>query len=1195
MRYVEENKVRQSAADRSSTVVHGGDLVGMIKSVSEEFLGIKKENLPAGLHKLLQNMGTCLGFDRAYIVFLPGMGGGVNPRHYWFAEGVTLSPSHVCDILEREDSLAAKHLAEGKILYMSSIGDGPDSAFFQNRVLQEEGMRSIVVFPMTSGGIITGYMGFDSLHAQKELSDPVQAIVQLIANVISLSIEHIKAEDALKESEKGLLEMIDHATDGMMIEDFDGNIMVVNKQQALRTGYSKEEILSMNIDDLFPSSSNYKDTEESREKLAAGEPVVFEYVVTRRNGSKLDVEVKLVKIVFNGKPALFSVSHDITERKKTEQALRESEVRFHILNEQSRDGIVILDQKGNVYQSNKQFAAMIGYSPEEMSQLHVTDWEYLYPRDRLMEMIRTVDENGDHFETVHRRRDGSTYFVEISTNAAVIGGQKLIFCICRDISKRKKDEEALRESEARFRELIDQAADAILVHDHEGNVLMANAQAVVISGCGQEELLSMNMADIFQDVAVSDHRKKYWRHVEKGDSLIFETTIGYKDGSTAIIEVKLAGITFAGRDAILAFSRDITERKKAEQALRESEQKFRELVEKAVEGIIVNDLEGNILMVNDKKCQLMGYSREEFLAHNMTYFFPEISEDDHIEKYWKKLEPGSMISFAREEKKKDGTIFPAEIQITKIMYDGQPAILAFTRDISERKKAEAAIKEERDKAQKYLDVAGVLIMALDADGTVEMMNKKGCEVLGYEEKEIIGKNWVETFMPECERPVLREKFKDIVSGTVPFPERLENTVVTASGAERIISWTIVAIRDEKGAITGMLRSGEDITERRKAEREKKEMESKARLTSHLASIGEMASGVAHEINNPLTGVIGYSQLLMNENLPENIREDIRVIHDGAQRVSEIVRKLLSFARQNKAERTLVNINEMLENTLSLMAYELRTNNIQVTTRLAPALPLTMADGGQIQQVFINIARNALLEMKRSRGEGKLVIETAQRQKNIVISFQDNGPGIEEANLNKIFDPFFTTREIGEGTGLGLSVCHGIISEHGGSIGVKSTHGEGAKFTVYLPIIKESAKAPKNKLAGNLHKSVRHASILVVDDEPKVHEFVDKVLSEEGHRVEVVDNAMDALALVRNNNYDLILLDIVMPGMSGLELYKHLATMNPSLTGRILIITGDVMNSETESSLRELKTRYITKPFDVTYFKQVIAEMLNGKG
>jgi PAS domain S-box-containing protein len=428
----------------------GYDLGWMTNSISEEFINIKIENLKFGLHKVLQKVGSFLGVDRAFIVVLPGIASEVEPVHYWCADGITRQPEYMNTLMQREDSEALKKLGEGKALSLPSVDTALDLTDAERSLMQGDGMRSLIIFPMISGDDVMGYMGFDALYEERELSDSLQAMVQLIVNIVSRTFERIKAEEALKESEKNFREMIDHATDAIMVDDFEGNIMVVNKQQALRTGYSKEEILSMNIMDLFPYSFGFKDTNERRERLVSGEPVIFEHIVQGKDGSKLDVEVKLAKTTWNGKPAIFSISRDITQRKKIEQELRESEARFRILIEQSRDGSVILDQEGNVYQSNKQFAAMIGYPLEEVSRLNVSDWEYLYSREQVMEMIRTVDESGDHFETLHCRKDGTTYSVEISTNGAVIGGQKLIFCICRDITERKRDEEALRERRPAF-------------------------------------------------------------------------------------------------------------------------------------------------------------------------------------------------------------------------------------------------------------------------------------------------------------------------------------------------------------------------------------------------------------------------------------------------------------------------------------------------------------------------------------------------------------------------------------------------------------------------------------------------------------------------------------------------------------------------------------------------------------------------
>ena len=920
----------------------------MISSISEELINIKIGGLKSALIRVMQKIGSYVGLDRGCIVIFSSVSNGMFPAYYWCTDGITQLPFYINDLMKREGSSVLTKLNEGKVLCIHGVDSLYDSACVEETIIQREGVKSLVIFPILSGGTLIGYMGLDSLSEKKELSDVTQAMLQVIVNVISRTFERIKADEALKKSESNFREMIDHATDAILVHDFYGNILVANQQQALLMGYSKEEILSMNITELFHDSCGRENGKNCLEKLSAGEPVIFERVITGKNGNKNIIEVRLTKTVFNGHPAVVSISRDITERKKVEQAL-----------------------------------------------------------------------------------------------------------------------------------------------------------------C-------------------------------------------------------------------------------------ESEQNLRELIEQAVDGIIVCDLDGNIMLVNDRKCHLLGYSKEEFLSHNMTYFFDDIIRENHVERYWKKMQPGDMFTFAREEVRKDSSTFPAEIKLTKITYGGKPSILAVTRDITAQKKAEQTIREERDRAQKYLDVAGVLIMAMDANGTVEMINSKGCEVLGYEEKEIIGKNWFKTFIPQEDRAKAVEGYINLINAEEAFPERLETDVVTANGARRIISWNTVALRDDKGAITGMLRSGEDITEHRKAEREKKEMESRARLATHLASIGEMASGVAHEINNPLTGVIGYSQLLLREDIPENLKDNIRIIHDGAQRVSDIVGKLLSFARQNRAERTFVNINQLLENTLALMAYELRKNNIEVFTYLLPDLPLTLADGGQLQQVFLNIVRNALLEIKRSKGQGLLRVSTSRRQDHIIISFEDDGPGIEAKYLHKIFDPFFTTRKVGEGTGLGLSVCHGIITEHGGTISVDSTPGEGATFILDLPIITEAEEELIDSKAHVIQYNALCASILIVDDEPNVQRVLKEVLSEDGHKVEITDNAMDALDLVDDNSYDLIVLDIVMPGMNGIELYKKIKEKESSTNGKMLFITGDILNKDTESFLNEINANFIVKPFDVRYFKHRVNTLLNNK-
>ena len=383
----------------------------------------------------------------------------------------------------------------------------------------------------------------------------------------------------------------------------------------------------------------------------------------------------------------------------------------------------------------------------------------------------------------------------------------------------------------------------------------------------------------------------------------------------------------------------------------------------------------------------------------------------------------------------------------------------------------------------------------------------------------------------------------------------------------------------------------DITERKRAELEKKELEQKAQLSDRLASIGEMASGIAHEINNPLTGVIGFSQLLMEKDVPEDIRKDLEIIHDGSQRVAGIVKGLLTFARQHKSERTYSDINQLVDNTVALRAYALQTSNIRVAIVLDPDLPWTMADSGQLQQVFLNIIINAETEMRKARGKGNLIIKTEKIADTIRISFTDDGPGIARENLGKIFDPFFTTKQAGEGTGLGLSLCHGIITEHNGQIYAESEPGKGTTFIIELPAV---AEEKEEELTGPADEPVKTAGarILVVDDEPTVLEFLSHLLAAEGHQVDTVDNSSDALEMIKSRRYSLILSDIKLPDMSGIELYQHIKKIAPSLTRRVVFITGDVTGSDTRKFLTENKAPYITKPFDIKQLKEELNRILN---
>ena len=367
---------------------------------------------------------------------------------------------------------------------------------------------------------------------------------------------------------------------------------------------------------------------------------------------------------------------------------------------------------------------------------------------------------------------------------------------------------------------------------------------------------------------------------------------------------------------------------------------------------------------------------------------------------------------------------------------------------------------------------------------------------------------------------------------------------------------------------------------RHIQRQLQRSEQMAQQSNRLATVGEMASGIAHEINNPLTSILGYSELLLRQDVPENIRPDLEMIHNSAAKVAQIEKRLLAFSRQQKPERTLVDVNQLIATTLDLRSYAIKNNNIQVETKLAENLPWIVTDPSQLQQVLVNVIMNAETEMKNAHNGGVLNIVSELDARHIRIRVSDDGGGIDKANLERIFDPFFTTREVGQGTGLGLSVCHGIISEHNGRIYAQNRRGHGASFIIELPVAVQAMQLAMETVTGAQAANTVPAGILVVDDEPSIRDFMKKVMEGMGHRVDTAANGELALDLIGDNHYDLLMLDIKMPGMNGVELYYHLKKTRPDMVKKIIFVTGDILGAGTREFIDQVKSRHITKPISI---------------
>ncbi len=370
-------------------------------------------------------------------------------------------------------------------------------------------------------------------------------------------------------------------------------------------------------------------------------------------------------------------------------------------------------------------------------------------------------------------------------------------------------------------------------------------------------------------------------------------------------------------------------------------------------------------------------------------------------------------------------------------------------------------------------------------------------------------------------------------------------------------------------------------------------------TEKLASLGKLVSSIAHEINNPLTPILGYSQMLLSheETDPEKIQRYIEVIYQSADKVKKIVENLLSFARKDKPRREYADVNSILRKAVEFREYQLSLENIRVVMDLDPELPETMVDSGQLQQVFTNMVLNAYNAISDSESnDGKIEIHTESGDGWIEITISDTGPGIPEEVLNKIFDPFFTTKPTGLGTGLGLSVSYGIIKEHGGDILVESEEGKGTTFIVRIPVLdyKDYLNAhedmKKEKDEADYPQSNDRKRILIVEDEELVTALIMGILENENCSVELASNGEEALSRIDESEYDFIVCDIKMPQMDGKEFFRRLNIKDEGLARRILFITGDP-SAETLDFIDETGNRYLTKPFKIEDFKEAVSGLL----
>lgn len=517
-------------------------------------------------------------------------------------------------------------------------------------------------------------------------------------------------------------------------------------------------------------------------------------------------------------------------------------------------------------------------------------------------------------------------------------------------------------------------------------------------------------------------------------------------------------------------------------------------------------------------------------------------------------------------------------------------------------------QQSKANEERYRDLfanAYDLIFTLDRQLRILTINKTGTELTRYPEEQLINRPLRDICLPEKWESVER-RLADMLMGRGTQPFELEIQPRDSEPGKETILLEVSARMVFNGAKVETIHCiARDLTERR-------QLQEQLIRSEKLSAIGQLVAGVAHEVNNPLTSISGFAQLLLRDpELSEKLQPDIKHIHIQAERAARIVQNLLVFAREHKPQRVPVSLNEVMQSTLALRAYQLRVDNIKVEQELDPDLPNTVADPFQLQQVFLNMINNAHQAMTERGGPGVLTLRTrmssrtalaepgrdgrvAVQQRTVVASIGDTGVGIPEADLNRIFDPFYTTKPVGQGTGLGLSICYGIVQEHGGRIWAESKVGVGTTVSIELPLVssvdEETNGQPDNAPSASV-PAPSGAAVLVVDDEEPVARLLARLLRDLGHHAQVVTSGAAALEAVQNGAFDLVLTDVKMPGMNGFELYQSIRQADPELAKRVVFITGDTVTAATQARLAQSGNPYIAKPFSIDRLETLIGSLL----
>jgi PAS domain S-box-containing protein len=995
--------------------------------------------------------------------------------------------------------------------------------------------------------------------------------------------ERKQAEEALRESETRYRTLVEASGDAIFVMDAGGRICSANAAAVRMHGFTQAELLDMNVRDLDAPEAAKMATDRLQ-RLKQGETLTFELEHRRKDGTTFPLEAVATPMQVGVETFILACERDITERKLEEAARVASEARLRAIFDTEPECVKLLAADGALLEMNPAGLRMI-----EADSFPQVENQCIYPlvveadREAFRDLTARVfrGESGTlEFEIVGLKGGRRWMATHASPLRDATGKVTAYLGITRDVTTRRQVEQALRASEARYRTLAESAQDSIYVINREFRVEYVNEYGARQLGRPVSEAVGRFLTELFPPETTQWQLPDMANIFRTGESLHRERQLPVS-GAPMWLDTQLVPIKNATGEveSILGISRNITDRKRAEEALRESEDRYRSLVEESPDAIGIYQ-DGILVFINSTGMRQLGArTKRELLGRESKQIIHPDDRPAAMDRVRRRL-AGETGLYPAEVRyvRLDGTTLYTEVSAEPITFHGKPAMQFIARDISGRKLADEALRRSESQFRLIWENSVDGMRLTDGAGTVLMVNDAFCRLVNKPRAEIEGKPMCDIYAEADRKEILARYQQRFANHTVPA--HLERQYQLWDGREIWLEVTSCFFEAEptRPVLLGVFR---DVTGRKLAE-------SQLLRTQRLESIGTLASGVAHDLNNALAPILMASELLRLE-FPATATRYLELIQAGAKRGADMVKQLLTFAKGAEGERLLVQPRHLFKEMETLLKGTF-PKNIELRVHHAKDLQTILGDATQLHQVLLNLcvnARDAMPEGGTLTLEGEnqeldatfaRTVPEAKPGPHVVLRVKDTGTGILPEVLDRIFDPFFSTKGPDKGTGLGLATALGIVKSHGGFIQVCSNPGQGAIFAVYLPAYglgaEDAALLNKTEITFRGHGE----TILVVDDEVTVRKVLRAVLVKLNFKVLTASDGATALFQVSEHRSELraVITDLHMPHMDGLSFVRVLKGRLPQ--AGIIVASGRVDEPEADAFKKLGVHALLEKPF-----------------